>query len=57
MVASNTVLQESKAKQVAGLGYIPVSGNAVEITNIVYDEYSDTVTNTVTNGGFTPTNP
>jgi Flp pilus assembly pilin Flp len=58
MVASNTQTQQAVNKQTTESGYIPVGGgNAVEITNITDNEYSDTMTNTVTNGGFTQTGP
>lgn len=56
MEASNSATQEIKNKQVTQLGYVPSSGNAVEITNTSFNEYSDTVTNTITNGGFSQTN-
>jgi hypothetical protein len=54
MVASNTQVQEDKGKEVTQTGYIPVSGIAVELTNTSYQESTDTQTNTITNGGFTP---
>ncbi len=56
MQASNGVAQESNYKQVTESGYIPASGNAVYITNITVSEATDTLTNTITKGGFTQTN-
>lgn len=56
MQGSNSTDQEAKNKQTAELGYVPASGNAVEITNIAYNESTDTITNTITNGGFSQTN-
>ena len=56
MQASNSVTQEAKNKQVTAIGYIPVSGNAVYVTNISVNESADTQTNTITNGGFTQGN-
>jgi Flp pilus assembly pilin Flp len=56
MNESNSVTQASKNKQVTELGYIPVSGNAVYGTNTGFDESSYTMTNTTSNGGFSPTN-
>ena len=53
--SSNSATQGSKNKQIAEQGYIPASGNAAYVTNISVNESSDTVTNTITNGGFTPT--
>ena len=56
MQGSNSTTQEANNKQTTELGYIPASGNAVEITNIFVNESTDTMTNTITNGGFTQTN-
>ena len=56
MVQSNTVTQESKNKQTRESGYLPASGNAVYVTNTGFNEASVTITNTVTNGGFSQTN-
>jgi len=59
MVASNSSVQEVKNKQVTEVGYIPAEGNAegnaayLAITS--YNEYSDIVTNSITNGGFSQT--
>jgi hypothetical protein len=55
MIGSNSMTDESNNKQTAQLGYIPASGNAVEITNIFVNESTDTTTNTATNAGFTQT--
>jgi hypothetical protein len=55
MEASNSSQQEVKNKQVAELGYIPVSGNAAYVASMAYNDYSDTITNSITNGGFNPT--
>ncbi len=56
MQGSNSMTQESKTKQAAESGYIPASGNAVYVSNITVNESTDTLTNTITNGGFTQTN-
>lgn len=56
MQGANSVTQESRNKQITELGYMPASGNAVYVTNIAVNESSDTLTNTITNGGFTQTN-
>jgi len=56
MIGSNTVTQGSKNKNVSEVGYVPVSGNAVDIINTTESEYSDTITNTITNGGFSQGN-
>ena len=47
---------ETKNKEADQIGYIPSTGKAVEITNISVSETTDTVSNTITNGGFTETN-
>jgi len=54
MVASNTESQQNRSKQIAELGYIPASGNAIYAGNTSYNESSFTMTNTITNGGFNP---
>jgi len=56
MQAFNSVTNESRNKQVTEIGYIPVSGNPAYVTNISVNESTDTETNTITNGGFVPTN-
>jgi len=56
MVGSNAITQQVKNKGVTETGYIPVNGTAVYVTNITANESTDTVTNTVTNGGFSQTN-
>jgi uncharacterized protein (UPF0333 family) len=50
---SNT--QEIKNKQTTETGYMPASGNAVYVTNVSFNETTETMTNTVTNGGFSQT--
>ena len=55
MVASNSATQESKNKQVTEAGWIPASGNAAYVTNTSFNEASYTMSNTITNGGFTQT--
>ena len=55
MVASNSSAQDANNKQVSEFGYIPASGNAVYVATTVYNEYSDVVTNSITNGGFSGT--
>ena len=55
MVGSNAQMQESKSKNVIETGYIPKSGDPVYIKNMIVNDYSDTQTNTITNGGFSPT--
>jgi len=52
MLASNTTMKEYKNKQVTASGYIPVSGNAVYGSNIFVNEYSDTISNTITSTVF-----
>ncbi len=56
MVNSTTETQEAKNRQVTETGYIPVSGNAIYVSNTSVNESTDTQTNTYTNGGFTQTN-
>ena len=56
MQSSNSMAQESRNKQVTESGYIPQSGSAVYLTNTAVNESTDTQTNTVTNGGFSPSN-
>jgi hypothetical protein len=56
MVGSNTVTQESKKDRSQKQGICRYQGNAVYTTNIHVNESSDTVTNTITNGGFSQTN-
>lgn len=54
MVGSNSIMNQYKNKQVSETGYIPVSGNAAYLANTSYNEASDTMSNTMTNGGFSP---
>jgi Flp pilus assembly pilin Flp len=56
MIGSNTEAQENKSKQIAELGYIPQTGSPVYAGNTTYNESSYTMTNTLTNGGFSPIN-
>jgi Flp pilus assembly pilin Flp len=56
MKESDTNMQESKNKQVTETGYTQITGVPVYTTNMNVNEYSETVTNTITNGGFTQTN-
>ena len=56
LIGSNTVTQENRWKQTSELGYIPASGSAIYAGNTSFNEASYTMTSTVTNGGFTPTN-
>ena len=56
LVGSNSVTQENRWKQTAELGYIPASGSAIYAGNTAFNEASYTMTSTITNGGFSPTN-
>jgi predicted PurR-regulated permease PerM len=56
MANYNSVTQESKNKQVTESGYIPASGNAVYVMNTSLNDVAYTVSNIITNGGFTETN-
>jgi Flp pilus assembly pilin Flp len=49
---SNSATQQYSNKQITELGYIPASGNAVYGTSILTNEYTETQTNSITNGGF-----
>jgi Flp pilus assembly pilin Flp len=51
---SNTSTQQSKNTQLAEIGYIPSSGNAIYVANKAYQESSYTAVNSITNGGFIP---
>lgn len=55
MEGSNSVTQDSKNKQTTESGFIPVSGNAVYVTNTGFNESTETEANTITNGGFSQT--
>lgn len=57
MQASNSITQETNNKQISELGYIPTSGIAVYLGNTSYNESTYSMTNTITNGGFTQTQP
>jgi Flp pilus assembly pilin Flp len=57
MQASNSATQESNNKQITELGYISNTANAVYSQNTSYNDISDVETNTITNGGFTETQP
>jgi hypothetical protein len=50
---TNTVTQEDRNKSVTEIGYIPKTGPAVYLTNTGYNESTETMSNTLTNGGFT----
>jgi predicted PurR-regulated permease PerM len=54
MIASNTVMSDTNNKQVTETGYIPQSGNAFYRTQTNFDETTYTMTNSITNGGFSP---
>ena len=56
LITSNTETQETKSKQIAELGYIPLGGSVIYRGNTAYAESTYTMTNTITNGGFTPSN-
>jgi Flp pilus assembly pilin Flp len=56
MDCSTTETQETNNRHVSETGYIPVSGIAVYVTNTSYNESTDSMTNTITNGGFSPSN-
>jgi len=57
LVCSTTDTQGYTHKQTTELGYIPVSGVPNYTSTVAYNDYSDTITNTITNGGFTPSQP
>ena len=57
MNASNSTTQDMENKMVTELGYIPASGNAVYLTNASYNDSTFTMTNTITNAGFSPSQP
>jgi len=54
MESSNSSSHTINNRQVAEIGYIASSGNAVYIANTTYNNYTDTETTAVTNGGFSP---
>jgi len=54
MNASYTQTQSNINGQTMQLGYTPASGNAVFLMNTTFNESTDTITNTITNGGFSP---
>ena len=56
MIGTNTQSQESRTKQVIETGYIPQGGNDIYAGNTAFDESTFSETNTLTNGGFTPSN-
>ena len=55
MIGSNTQTVENRNKQVAEYGYINASQVGIYTGNTAYNESSYTMTNTITNGGFNPT--
>jgi hypothetical protein len=56
MIASNTSMQENNSKGISETGYISnVTQAPVYVENEYFSESSNTSTNTITNGGFTPT--
>ena len=56
MQGSNSLTQESNNKQTVETGYISNTGTPLYVSNSSVDEYTETQTNTITNGGFSPTN-
>lgn len=54
MVASNTEIQEIINNQNTEFGYISITNNAIYSSNKVFNETTSSVTNTFTNGGFSP---
>ena len=56
MQASNTTVLDSNGKMTTETGFIPVSGQAVYLQNTAYNEATYTLSNTITNGGFSQTN-
>jgi len=54
MQASNSQSQANINKQIVEVGYIPSSGTAVYLGNTSYNDATYTQTNTITNGGFSP---
>jgi len=55
MLGSNDTIQENNSKEVTETGYIPVSGVPVYVMNTSYNESTEMTTNSITNGGFSPT--
>lgn len=57
MQGSNSETNENRFRQVNEVGYISnITNTAVYFENTSFNEYTDTVTNTITNGGFSPAN-
>ena len=56
LVSSNSFQQQSKGKQVIEEGYIQSSGNVSHMTNMIYNERTESQSGTVTNGGFAQNN-
>jgi len=55
MEGSNTMGQINNNKEVTEAGYISnITNSTVYIANASVNEYSDIVTNSITNGGFAP---
>jgi Flp pilus assembly pilin Flp len=55
MEGSNTQMQENRNKQATESGYIiPTTGVAMYQAGTNYNESSETITNSITNGGFNP---
>lgn len=57
MQNSFTTVQDVNNKQVSETGYIPKSGIPAYVRNTVLNESADVITNTTTNGGFSPQPP
>ena len=55
MTGSNAQMHETKSKQTREIGYIPKNGTSVYVTNTSFNETTDAMTNTLTNGGYSPT--
>ncbi len=53
MIGSNAETEEGVNRQTTELGYITNTGSNFYTMNTSFNEYTDTITNTVSNGGFT----
>ena len=56
MVSTDSQMQGNINNRVTEIGYYPSVGPAVYISNTGFNEANYTMTNTITNGGFTQTN-
>jgi len=54
MLATNDAEQVINNKQTTEIGYIPASGIPVYLSNTSFNDTTEMMTNTITNGGFVP---